>query len=398
MEPGKHSLSAYESFEESNSLSLSLSASTSRRRWKESSSESISTSTRFPVRKSVSSCSSHLLSSVLFFSVLWSWHRFDELCGYPIIHNSLFLLCTQFTHAWFTASIRLWFVFILRFLGGYTLVHVGTRFDVFWCCGWWSSGYEHRDGLTRPWNKLWQISRNSFVLNSKRYSNCRWCWKISKQAQQREKMRYKLSCRTCWEAGTGVLQMLRWDLKSSLSTGHPDDTEHSSSLEHSPSGSTLTPKRLRGRTGLSSWRTWQQLRDTLHWAAQQDTPMSKLVPILSKSILKSTLHCQSLWKERHWILWRTRHEAQIWKRGGISWEGLIRRQSDEKGRCRVVLSILEQWKCMSCHEPFIEQWEERVRSYQSRAREKILKCDMESWLKCALKTSRHTFTPTSLVC
>ena len=52
-----------------------------------------------------------------------SWHRFDELCGYPIIHNSLFSLClfflvvavhAQFTHVWFTAAFRL---FIPRLSG-----------------------------------------------------------------------------------------------------------------------------------------------------------------------------------------------------------------------------------------------------------------------------------------
>ena len=114
---------------------------------------------------------SHLVSVVFsVFSVFGSWHRFDELCGYPIIHNSLFSLCTQFTHAWFTAAFRLWFVFIprlsekdnrimvaeqcwlltRRFLGGCTLVRVGTGLDVFWYCGYWNSAYEHRDGLTRP--------------------------------------------------------------------------------------------------------------------------------------------------------------------------------------------------------------------------------------------------------
>ena len=39
-------------------------------------------------------------------------------------------------------------------IGGCTLVHVGTGLDVFWYCGYWNSGYEHRDGLTRPWSKL----------------------------------------------------------------------------------------------------------------------------------------------------------------------------------------------------------------------------------------------------
>ena len=41
------------------------------------------------------------------FSLIGSWHQFDELCGYPIIHNSLFSLFflvvavhAQFTHVW----------------------------------------------------------------------------------------------------------------------------------------------------------------------------------------------------------------------------------------------------------------------------------------------------------
>ena len=161
-------------------------------------------------------------------------------------------------------------------------------------------------------------------------------------------MRYKLSCRTCWNAGTGMLQMLRWDLKSSMSTGHPDDTEHSSSLEHSPSI---------GLSSLRTWQLWSHRREILLTGQFNRThqywtlTMSKLVPILSKSILKSTLHWQSFCKERHWTLCRTRHEAQVWKLGGNSWEGLIRRQSVGNGRCWVVLSILEQWTCMSCHEP-----------------------------------------------
>ena len=46
----------------------------------------------------------------------------------------------------------------------------------------------------------------------------------------------------------------------------------------------------------------------------------------------------------------------------------------------------------------IEQWEERVRSFQSKARE-IISDDVRSGiLKCALNTSRHTSSPTSLVC
>ena len=128
---------------------------------------------RFPVRKSVSSVLSHILFSACF----GSWHRFDELCGNPIIHNSLFSLCTQFTHVWFTAAFRL---FISRLSGkrkshhgsGAVLIvdssipgwlHVGT-----WALGWTSSGVvdtgilaANINGLTRPWNKLWLISSNS---------------------------------------------------------------------------------------------------------------------------------------------------------------------------------------------------------------------------------------------
>ena len=43
-------------------------------------------------------------------------------------------------------------------------LHVGTRGHwvgrllVLWIL---EVGYEHRDGLTRPWNKLWRISSNS---------------------------------------------------------------------------------------------------------------------------------------------------------------------------------------------------------------------------------------------
>ena len=74
-----------------------------------------------------------------------------------------------------------------------------------------------------------------------------------------------------------MLQMLRRDLKSSLSMGHPDDTEYSSSLEHSPS--------WRLDSTAASWKDWAfkfenmaaavvpSSRDTLDWAAQQDTPI-----------------------------------------------------------------------------------------------------------------------------
>ena len=60
--------------------------------------------------------------------------------------------------------------------------------------------------------------------------------------------------------------------------------------------------------------------------------MSKQVPIPLKSIPKE-------------------HYAQACKLGGNSSESLTRRQWDGNGRCWVASSILEQWQCMSCHEP-----------------------------------------------
>ena len=126
---------------------------------------------RFPVRKSVSS----VLSSVFAYSLIGSWHRFVELCGYPIIHNSLFSLCTHNSrmlgsqlHSDFDLfqfrdcqekdkrimeAEQCWLL-TRRFLVGCPLIHVGTGLDVFWYCVYWNSDYEHRDGLTRPWSKL----------------------------------------------------------------------------------------------------------------------------------------------------------------------------------------------------------------------------------------------------
>ena len=53
---------------------------------------------RFPVRKSTSPVLSSfpVLCAYFAFSLIGSWHRFDDLCGYPIIHNSLLSLCLFF--------------------------------------------------------------------------------------------------------------------------------------------------------------------------------------------------------------------------------------------------------------------------------------------------------------
>ena len=51
---------------------------------------------RFPVRKSTSPVLASFPVLFFAFSLIGSWHRFDELCGYPIIHNSLFSLCLFF--------------------------------------------------------------------------------------------------------------------------------------------------------------------------------------------------------------------------------------------------------------------------------------------------------------
>ena len=55
-------------------------------------------------------------------------------------------------------------------IGGYTL-HVGTGLDVFWYCGYWNSGYEHRDGLTRPWSRLQAIQQLSTMLENQEASS-----------------------------------------------------------------------------------------------------------------------------------------------------------------------------------------------------------------------------------
>ena len=178
---------------------------------------------RFPVWKSVSSVLSHVLLSVCF----GSWHRFDELCGYPIIHNSLFSLCTQSAHAWFTAAFRL---FIPRMSGkrsshhgsGSVLIvdssipgwlHVGTcghwvgRLLVLWILEFWLRTSRRVDttmeqvvaNLQQQLSSQQQaVQQLSTMLENQQASSA-----------EREKMRCKLSCRTCWIAGTGMLQMLR---------------------------------------------------------------------------------------------------------------------------------------------------------------------------------------------
>ena len=65
-------------------------------------------------------------------------------------------------------------------------------------------------------------------------------------------------------------------------------------------------------------------RDTLDWAAQQDTPILNVDDVEagpdSVEINPQVYVAlgQSFWKERHWTLCRTRHEAQVWKLGGNS--------------------------------------------------------------------------------
>ena len=82
-----------------------------------------------------------------------------SLCALTI-HACLVHSCIQTFHSAIVRKkiIASWYSSIP---GGCTLVHVGTGVYVFWYCGYWNSGYEHRDGLTRPWSKLWRISSNS---------------------------------------------------------------------------------------------------------------------------------------------------------------------------------------------------------------------------------------------
>ena len=110
-------------------------------------------------------------------------------------------------------------------------------------------------------------------------------------------------------------------------------------------------------------------RDSLEWAARLTT--SKQVPIPLKSIFKSTLHWQSFWKERRWTLCRTLRRGA----GLEAWRKLVRRCDPQTtGRKRTLLSRIRNPGTAKVHElcRAIEQRKERVRSYQSRAREKFM--------------------------
>ena len=167
---------------------------------------------------------------------------------------------------------------IRRFLGDYTLVRVGIGLDVFWYCGYWNSGYEHRDGLTRPWNKLWRISSNSWALNSKQYSNCRRCWKISKQASAERENALQAQLSDMLE---------RWnrdaadvEVRLGVDPEHGTPRRHRAFIE-----SRAFSKLVNFDSKVASWKDWASKfenmaavvvpssRDTLDWAAQQDTPI-----------------------------------------------------------------------------------------------------------------------------
>ena len=87
----------------------------------------------------------------------------------------------------------------------------------------------------------------------------------------------------------------------------------------------------------ASWKDWAfkfenmaaavvpSSRDTLDWAAQQDTPILNVDDVeggpdsveINPQVYVALAELLEL-EERHWTLCRTRHEAQVWKLGGNS--------------------------------------------------------------------------------
>ena len=117
-------------------------------------------------------------------------------------------------------------------------------------------------------------------------------------------------------------------------------------------------------------------RDTLDWAAQQDTPILNFDDVEvgpdSVEINPSSLRCTgrtSGGREALDIVQNTTRGA-----GLEAWRKLVRRFDPQTvGRKRTLLSRIINPGTVKVHElsRSIKQWEERVRSYQSRAREKI---------------------------
>ena len=202
--------------------------------------------------------------------------------------------------------------------------------------------------------------------------------KVSKQAQLREKMRCKLSCRTCWNAGTEMLQMLR---RPEVEPEHGAPRRHRAVIE-----SRAFSKLANFDSKAASWKDWAfkfenmaaamvpSSRDTLDWAAQQDTPILNDDDVeagLASAETNPQVYvalADLLEGEALDIVQNTTRGA-----GLEAWRKLVRRFDPQTvGRKRTLLSRINNPGTVKVHElsRAIEQWEERVRSYQSRAREK----------------------------
>ena len=142
----------------------------------------------------------------------------------------------------------------------------------------------------------------------------------------------------------------------------------------------MTPQRLRGRIGLSSLRTWQQL-----WSHRREIlltgQLNRNTPILNVDDVEAgpdsveinpqvyVALAELLEGEALDIVQNTTRGA-----GLEAWRKLVRRFDPQTvGRKRTLLSRIINPGTVKVHDlpRAIEQWEERVRSYQSRAREKI---------------------------
>ena len=138
----------------------------------------------------------------------------------------------------------------------------------------------------------------------------------------------------------------------------------------------------------ASWKDWAfkfenmaaavvpSSRDTLDWAAQQDTPILNVDDVeagpdsveINPQVYVAL--AELLEGEALDIVQNTTRGA-----GLEAWRKLVRRFDPQTvGRKRTLLSRIINPGTVKVHElsRAIEQWEERVRSYQSRAREKIL--------------------------
>ena len=136
----------------------------------------------------------------------------------------------------------------------------------------------------------------------------------------------------------------------------------------------------------ASWKDWAfkfenmaaamvpSSRDSLDWAAQQDTPILNVDGVEARSRFNPQVYvalAELLEGEALDIVQNTTRGASL-----EAWRKLVRRFDPQTvGRKRTLLSRIINPGKMNVHESrAIEHWEECVRSYQSRARENFLTC------------------------